>query len=62
MLSLAGILKYSSVDVIKTLKELGIEIVMLGDGINEAPALVQEDMQIVGKISTEISRFTIVKK
>ena len=62
---IAGVLPHQKAEKIKELQETGKKVVMVGDGINDAPALVQADVGIAmsngSDIAIESAEITILK-
>lgn len=62
---IAGVLPHQKAEKIKELQVMGKKVVMVGDGINDAPALVQADVGIAmsngSDIAIESAEITILK-
>lgn len=51
----AGVLPVEKADIIRNLKEKGKKVIMIGDGINDAPALTEADAGIATGGATDIA-------
>lgn len=54
----AGLLPGEKVDVVQSLKTRGLSVAMIGDGINDAPALAAADIGIAVQSGSDIARET----